>query len=311
MSQNSKNTLIFVGLTYLLSWLMAVVYFAFGGVITSKGFSFFYVINMFTPALSAIVIYKYTIKDPFRKTFDIYFKPNRWFYAAWLLPLIIALATNEVGLSLPWHEYSPEMEGFFKKLSETLPPNQVEAVRKSIDILPIPLFWITIIQGMIAGFTISAVISFGEELGWRGYLQRQFSAMGFWKSSALIGIIHGVWQWPYVINGYTYNEHPLAGIFMMIAFTILLAPIVSYFRLKAKSLIAACIFRGTLMGLFGLPIMMISGGNDLTAGMTGVAGFIVLAVVNIIIWIYDRFVDENSLTAKPKSDETTAQQETL
>lgn len=33
---------------------------------------------------------------------------------------------------------------------------------------------------------------------------------------------------------------------------------------------------------------MVKGGNDLTVGVTGLAGFIVLALVNVGLFIYDR-----------------------
>ena len=75
---------------------------------------------------------------------------------------------------------------------------------------------------------------------------------------------------------------------MMTIFTLLLAPIFSYVRLKAKSVIAAAIIHGSLNGTFGLAIMVVKGGNDLTVGVTGLAGFIVLAVANVGIFVYDR-----------------------
>jgi hypothetical protein len=44
-------------------------------------------------------------------------------------------------------------------------------------------FWLALGQGLIAGATINAVAGFGEELGWRGFLYRELSFLGFWKSS--------------------------------------------------------------------------------------------------------------------------------
>ena len=76
---------------------------------------------------------------------------------------------------------------------------------------------------------------------------------------------------------------------MMIIFTLLLSPIFSYVRLQAKSVIAAAIIHGSLNATIGLPLMVIKGGNDLTVGATGLAGFIVLALANVGIFIYDRF----------------------
>ena len=65
----------------------------------------------------------------------------------------------------------------------------------------------------------------------------------------------------------------MTGIFMMIIWCILLAPIFSYIRLKAKSAIAAAIFHSSLNATAELAIMVVSGGNDLLIGVTGLAGF--------------------------------------
>lgn len=75
---------------------------------------------------------------------------------------------------------------------------------------------------------------------------------------------------------------------MMTLWTLLLSPIFSYLRLKAGSVVAAAIAHGTLNGTAGLAIMVIKGGSDLTVGVSGLAGFIVLALVNASLFIYDR-----------------------
>ncbi len=77
---------------------------------------------------------------------------------------------------------------------------------------------------------------------------------------------------------------------MMTIWCILLAPIFSYVRLKAKSVIAAAILHGSLNATAGLAIMVVKGGNDLLIGVTGLAGFIVLIIVNIGLFIYDNFI---------------------
>ena len=68
---------------------------------------------------------------------------------------------------------------------------------------------------------------------------------------------------------------------MMTVFCILLSPVMSYITLRANSVIAAAVFHGTLNGTSGLTLMVVHGGDDLTVGVTGVAGLIVLAVVNV------------------------------
>jgi hypothetical protein len=75
----------------------------------------------------------------------------------------------------------------------------------------------------------------------------------------------------------------------------LLGPIFSYIRLRAKSVIAAAIIHGSMNASGGLAILLLRGGNDLTIGMTGLAGFIVVILTNIALIVYDLFLAENSI----------------
>jgi len=75
---------------------------------------------------------------------------------------------------------------------------------------------------------------------------------------------------------------------MMVLWCMLLAPIHSYIRLRAKSVLAAAVLHGTLNGTAGLSLMVVKGGNDLLIGISGLAGMIVLLMVNISLYIYER-----------------------
>ena len=84
---------------------------------------------------------------------------------------------------------------------------------------------------------------------------------------------------------------------MMIAWCMLLAPIFSYVRLKAKSVIAAAIIHGSFNATVGLAVMVVKGGNELIVGVTGLAGFIVLALVNVGILVYDSVLAKEPVMA--------------
>src|SRR5262249_28419015 len=157
------------------------------------------------------VVYKAPLKEPFR----IRFRPNRWFLVAWLLPLLIALATLGVSLLLPGIEFSPEMAGMFQRFEKVLTAEQLAEMHKQAETLPIHPFWLALLQGLIAGVTVNAVAGFGEELGWRGLLLRELEGVGFWKSSFVIGVIWGFWHAPLIIQGHNYPEHPWAGVLLM------------------------------------------------------------------------------------------------
>lgn len=290
MERNIRKSTLFIGLTFFSSWLIAILFFILGGKWNTPIATVVGVIYMFVPMTIAIIVQKFVYKEPVKEPLGISWKLNRWFLVAWLLPPIVAFTTLGVSLLFPGIEYSPQMEGMFERFRQLLPPEQFKKMEEQAATLPIHPFWIGLLQGLVAGVTINAVAGFGEELGWRGFLQRELGFLGFWKSSAVIGVIWGIWHAPIILQGHNYPQHPLIGVLMMTVFTLLLSPIFSYVRLKAKSVIAAAVIHGSLNATVGLAIMVVKGGNDLIVGITGLAGFIVLAVVNLGIFVYDSFL---------------------
>jgi len=291
MTRNIKKSVIFIVITFFFNYLLAILFWALGGNWVGTNVSAFIVgiVYMFIPMTVAIIVQKGIYKKPIKSPLGVSWKFNRWWLVAWLLPPIVAFASFGVSLLLPGVSYSPEMTGFLERYRDVLPPEQLQQMQSQVAALPIPFVWISLIQGLIAGITINAVAGFGEELGWRGFLQNELGYLGFWKSSALIGIIWGIWHAPIILQGHNYPQHPVAGVFMMIGWCLLLGPIFSYVRLKAKSVIAAAIIHGSLNATFGLSIILVKGGNDLLIGGTGLAGFIVLAIINLGIYFYNKY----------------------
>ncbi|MDZ8186045.1 MAG: CPBP family intramembrane glutamic endopeptidase [Nostoc sp. ChiSLP02] len=295
MKRHFKKVWLFIGLTFFFNYLLVILYLALGGKWVVPGSSIVTIAYMFIPMIVAVVIQKFIYHEPLQKPLGISFQFNWWFLVAWLLPPTIAFITFAVSLLFPGVEYSPEMAGLFVQLENVLSPEKLQQVKTQIATLPIPLIWISLIQGLIAGVTINAIAAFGEELGWRGLLQKELNFLGFWKSSAIIGLIWGIWHAPIIIQGHNYPQHPLLGVLMMTIFTLLFSPIFSYIRQKSQSVIATSILHGTLNATAGLSVLALKGGNDLTVGVTGLAGFIALITVNICLFLYDNTQSKQSL----------------
>ncbi len=290
MFNKYRYSLLFIALTFFINWLLIGLFLALGEGWNSTATPLVLVAYMFVPMLVAILVQKLVKHEGVIKPLQVSFKLNRWFLLAWLLPPLLAISALGVSLLLPGVQYTSNMAGLLDIFGQNLSPEQVTQIQAQLEALPISYFWIVLIQGLIAGITVNAVAAFGEELGWRGFLLREFRHLGFWRASLLIGFIWGVWHAPVILQGHNYPQHPLAGVGMMIIWCMLLTPIFVYVRVKAKSVIAAAIMHGTLNGTAGLALMMVRGGNDLTVGLTGVAGFVVLLLVNILIsWFNPKF----------------------
>ena len=286
---NMQRVKTFILWTFLCSWLFVFLFLSLGGQWNSTGSLIVSVIYMFIPMTVALILYRFKYHEPVISRLQVKFHLNRWFLVAWLIPPILAFVTFGVNLLFPQVSYSPGMAGMFERFSHLLTPEKLEQMKVQAENFPVSPIWIALGQGLIAGITINAVAGFGEELGWRGFLQHELAPIGFWRSSLIIGSIWGFWHAPLILQGHNYPQHPIVGVVMMIVWCMLLTPLMSYIRIKAKSVITAAIFHGTLNGTVGLAIMYLQGGNDLTTGMTGFAGFLVLILAIVGMNIYDRY----------------------
>ena len=94
---------------------------------------------------------------------------------------------------------------------------------------------------------------------------------------------------------YNYPQHPVAGVFMMVAECLLLTVLLMYFRKKSGSVIVAAIMHGTINAVAGVTNMVVMPANDLLYGAAGLAGMIVLLVVNICLFLYDRYISKEKI----------------
>jgi membrane protease YdiL (CAAX protease family) len=292
MAVNVKKVALFLVLTFALTYLLAICYFQAGGSVEMPGILIFGVIYMFMPALCAVVVQRFIYRATLVKPLRIHFRPNRWFLVAWLLPLFIAFAAFGVALLFPGVTFSPNEKDNFRYL--LLKPKhfgiEIETNRYAWAV------FLTLLQGLLTGITANALAGFGEELGWRGFLQRELAAPGFWKAAVIIGLAWGLWHAPLIVQGFNYPDHPWLGVFVMAVESTLLAPLFAYVCLKANSVVAASILHGSYNGMSVLATMGLEGGNDLTVGVCGLAGLIVLVVANVGLMAFDRWFGGNAIT---------------
>ncbi len=288
--RNYSRAMVFTLLAFAFSWAAIELYFALGGKWAGGGFAAFSmaVVYMWIPGLVAIMVQKLIYREPLKISFSL----NRWFLAAWVIPPALTLFSSVISLAFPGVSFSADMSGLAERVAayaRNIPPEQLEALKAQLAATPLWVALVSgIVQGLLAGATINALVALGEELGWRWFLFKELLPIGFWKSQALIGLIWGIWHAPIILRGHNYPQHPVPGVFMMCLFCLLLSPIIGYIRLKAGSVLAAALMHGTLNGTAGIGLLFLKGGNDLTVGITGVAGFIAMALANLAIYFWGK-----------------------
>lgn len=146
----------------------------------------------------------------------------------------------------------------------------------------------TLISGLIAGCTVNAVAAFGEEYGWRNYMVDALRGQQFWKAALLIGFVWGIWHAPLILIGHNYPQHPIAGVGMMCVFCILMGVPELWLVLKTGSVIPAALMHGTVNAISGASLFLVSGGCDLTVGVSSLSGFIAIIITIVVLYFYDR-----------------------
>ena len=87
---------------------------------------------------------------------------------------------------------------------------------------------------VVIGPFLGLIISFGEEYGWRGFLQTELNKLGRIRGTFLLGVIWGIWHWPVIWMGYNYPGQPVLGSLFMVAYCIILAYFLAYAVFKSK-----------------------------------------------------------------------------
>lgn len=102
--------------------------------------------------------------------------------------------------------------------------------------MPAPLLWLVVaLQSVVLGPFLGLLFTFGEEYGWRGYLQSELLRLGKVRAMLVIGVIWGLWHAPVIAMGHNYPGYPAAGILLMTAYCIGLAVVLGYAVLKSGS----------------------------------------------------------------------------
>ena len=230
--------------------------------------------------LLAVIFTQLIFKEPVLKNLGISFKFNRWWWIGWLLMPVIAFAVLGVTLLMPGAQWTPDSE---------MMQSAIVSMPEGIGVWGI--IAITTVSGLISGITINAVFAFGEEIAWRGFLMKEFKGKKFLLAALWIGIIWGLWHTPIILNGHNYPQHPMAGVFMMVVFCLLLTPMLMYFRQKSGSVIVPAIMHGTFNAVVGISAAVVTPANDL------LAGFIVLLMMDVCLYLYDRYFSKERVFA--------------
>jgi membrane protease YdiL (CAAX protease family) len=168
---------------------------------------------------------------------------------------------------------------------------------------PQVFFAVAAIQSVLLAPLLAIVITFGEEYGWRGYLQTELFKLGRRRGVVLLGVIWGAWHWPIILMGYNYPGHPLLGVVLMTLYTTGLAVVLGYAVLRSGSVLLASYLHGLNNQV--LAYLFVMGLRPFDAAYAfgiGTYGVVALAIVAAVILIDPIWNASGSTLAEPETE---------
>ncbi len=276
--------LIFFAVAFLGSYAIA---FAFAPAWTSSAARAINIAYALPVLLATLLLQGPIMKQPVLGPLGLSMKVNRWWFVAWLLPVVWLALAVALGALLFSFEVVTDAAGLLASKRGLLPVDQLEAFDQyALENPPAHPLWL-VAQALPAGITLNLLIALAEELGFRGFLFREVRG-GFWRRSFVIGALWSAWLVPTVLFGNHFPEDRIFGAFSLIAFGFLSSPILVYLRIRSGSVIAVAATRGTLMALTHVAADVSVGATALTRPFYGVSGVLAAALVMIGLIVVDR-----------------------
>ncbi len=151
-----------------------------------------------------------------------------------------------------------ESMGWASNLSYSITGTKVEILDLSLFLgtedQSLLFFLLNILVTGMGYSIIVGLVTLGEEIGWRGFLQKKLlENNGFAKSISFLGLVWGFWHFPLIINGFNYPEYPVWGAFLFFPLSaISISFLFAWLNLNARSVWPAVFAHGGINSIMTL-----------------------------------------------------------
>ncbi|MFZ6030635.1 MAG: CPBP family intramembrane glutamic endopeptidase [Chloroflexota bacterium] len=310
-----KRIAIFLGFAFGIPWVVALI-LALSGVWENNPLQAVTLANLVfisTPVVANLAT-RLTTKEGWG---NFMLRPHfrrgwRFWLATWLLPFLAAVIGGALFYLLFPQSFDPTLDGL-RKLTASTPA--LAEINPWLFMLSITM------QIVLIATPINAVVSLGEELGWRAYLlpklMAHFAEAGPANASAarraavLVGLIHGVWHWPlFFLSTKLDSGSAFPFPLVYLVFTCSMSILLSWATLRSGSVWPATIGHGAINGTAALAGYLLKGpalpllGPAPTGLISGLA-YLVLALGLLFsrrAFAQDEIADQTSLLTKNTSE---------
>ena len=233
----------------------------------------------FAPALAAIVVRKWVTREGFGDAGLRLHLRDKWSYYvfAWFSPLVVALIIALLALALGIAQPDFTLE----QARRLMAPDANQAPFAS------PMYMLIVLLELVVVALLSAPILWGEEFGWRGYLQVRLLSERPLLAAVATGLIWGVWHYPFFFLQ-TYGGTDRTSALVLLVFpmsTILLSIIFGWLRQSTGSIWAPSLAHAAANCIGSSLTMLWFAGNEhwILWSYLGVLGLVPLGAIGA--WI--------------------------
>ncbi|NHD18688.1 CPBP family intramembrane metalloprotease [Actinopolyspora sp. BKK1] len=275
----------FVLIAYIPAWLLTLPLWLSGEGLNSTWYPPLLIAMMFMPSVAALVTSRWI--SPSRRVLrEIGITHPRgvrgwWKYGllGWFGAPLAMMLTLVVGWALTVYDA--------RWLDFTDLPGQLQfALTEQTPDSAITSLLLLLVNVFVFGW-LNVVPAAGEELGWRGYLNRALLPLGQPGAFLVTGVLWGLWHAPLLLLGYNYPAVPsVAAFLLMTVFCVLVGTLLGWLRLASGSVWPAAIAHGFLNAAALLPTVFNAPGepvSNVSVGLLGWTGWIVLGLLILLL----------------------------
>jgi hypothetical protein len=289
------KSIIYVAIAYAVTWAIVIAGWSQGLHESDPQISVAVIAaSMIGPTVAALICMIAFEKGQRIKSLGLGGRWSWWWPVAWLAPIVTAAGSVALTIALSDRTYVD-----IGQMMTAAAASQGQDMSQVPEILTSTAFIVTMAITLGALFNW-VILTFTEELGWRGYLHHLWRPAGFWRASLGTGVVWGIWHAPMIyLFGHNYPDpnDRVMGVGLFVVFCMLLSPIMTFLRDRTNSVWSAGLFHGTFNALGGLTVAAISNPAFPWNGIVGIGGYLALAIGVVIVALLQRGQSEPAPSA--------------
>lgn len=276
--QKQRGVIAFVAISYLLAWLLWMPIVFQPALLGKVSGQLLIMPGAMAPAIAAFIVRRWITREGFADArLGVRLRGWRYFVLALVFPYILVLVITLLVMLLGIGWPNPSLSAVLRAMGQPA-------------VNPDPPLWV-VLPFLSINAILATPLLFGEEFGWRGYLQpRVGGAQHPWRSAIVVGIIWGAWHLPLNLNGYNFPNHRLLGVPVFLVSCIFLSFIFGWIYHRAASVWAASLAHAALNAVGGSSMLMLFPDRTklIWLNPVGLLGWVPLAAMCVAIVMLDR-----------------------